>query len=166
MLWSVDWCAPGSLGSRHFILRCHYQHVIDWLWFHVRLPSFQRHVLFQGSLHLMKSDGGACNCIQRSDPQTLCDTYIFWWWRYQSCVPIALELVILAGPQRLSAHGMWLVLGIYKAPMPWFISRLGIHACCACGGVTFFKSIREDAQLFHAPEALERDVSILVAEAQ
>ena len=59
-----------------------------------------------------------------------------------------------------------LVWGLYGAPTPWFASILGIHACRTCGGVIIFKLPVDDAQLFHALEVLEREVSIIVVEAQ
>ena len=59
-----------------------------------------------------------------------------------------------------------LVWGSFGDPMPWFASRLGIHAFCTRGGVTLFELFGDDAKLFHAPEALRREVSILVVEAQ
>ena len=55
---------------------------------------------------------------------------------------------------------------ISVTPMPWIVSRLCINAFCTYGGVTLFKILGDDAQLFHAPEVLEREVSILVVEAQ
>ena len=56
--------------------------------------------------------------------------------------------------------------GISGSPTPWFASRLGIHACHTCGGVTLLELLWYEAQLCHAPEALEREVPILVVEAQ
>ena len=57
-----------------------------------------------------------------------------------------------------------LVWGISGAPMPWSTSRLGIHSCLTCGGVTLFEILGYDAQLCHASGALEREVSITVVE--
>ena len=59
-----------------------------------------------------------------------------------------------------------LVWGLSGLPTPWFTSRLGIHACHTRWGVTLFELLGDDAQLCHAPEALEREVSIFVVEAQ
>ena len=56
--------------------------------------------------------------------------------------------------------------GISGAPTPWFASILGIHACHTCGVVTLFELLGVDAQFFHAPEALERELFILVVEVQ
>ena len=55
-----------------------------------------------------------------------------------------------------------LVWGISRAPTPWFASRIGVNTCCTYGGVTLFKLLGYDAQLFHASEALEREVYMLV----
>ena len=59
-----------------------------------------------------------------------------------------------------------LVWGLYGAPTTWFASRLGINAFRTCGGITLFELIGDDAQLCHTPEALEREVSILLMEVQ
>ena len=59
-----------------------------------------------------------------------------------------------------------IVWGLSRAPVPWFAIRLDIHACCTCGGVTILEILGYDVQLFHAPESLEIEVSILVVEAQ
>ena len=59
-----------------------------------------------------------------------------------------------------------LVWGLSGAPTPWFASKLVIHTCHTFGGVTLFELIGDDTQLFHASEVLEREVSILVVEAQ
>ena len=58
---------------------------------------------------------------------------------------------------------MW---GISGSTTQWFVSRLGIYACRTYGGVTLFELLGDNAQLCYSPEALEREVSILVVEAQ
>ena len=57
-------------------------------------------------------------------------------------------------------------MGLYGDHTQWFASILVINACCPCGGVTLCKIIGYDAQICHAPKALEREVSILVVEAK
>ena len=59
-----------------------------------------------------------------------------------------------------------LLWGLPGVPTPCFAIRLGIHACHTCRGVTLFELLEGDAQLCHALEALEREVPILVVEAQ
>ena len=59
-----------------------------------------------------------------------------------------------------------LVSGLSGAPTPWFTSRIVIHACHRCGGIKLFELLGDDSKLCHAPEALEREASILVVEAQ
>ena len=59
-----------------------------------------------------------------------------------------------------------LVWDLSGAPIPSFAIRLGTHACCTRGGVILFELLGDDSQLCHAPEALGREVFILVVEAQ
>ena len=56
--------------------------------------------------------------------------------------------------------------GLSGLPTPWFASRRGINACHTHGGVTIFELLGDDAQLYHVPEALERELDIFVVEAQ
>ena len=57
-------------------------------------------------------------------------------------------------------------MGFSGASTPWFSSRLGIYECRTCGGVTIFEVLGDDSKLCHSPEALKREVYILVVEAQ
>ena len=84
-------------------------------------------------------------------------------------MPPDLELVILAGTRRLSDQGMWLgeaCVGYLWITHTMVCVWLDIHTCYTCGGVTIFKLLGDDTQLCHVPEAIEREVSILVVEAQ